>query len=171
MLALTIHRPYPYAILHLDNEMRKPVENRGWKPPMSLIGQRLAIHAGKVVSDDGLDEIAFRFRTINDTQDAHLREFRDPSLLALGIVGTVVVRGWLVWGRNAWDYIGEVGHVQPGYEDWAQAQADTEWFTGPYGWLLDEPRPLKTPIACRGAQGLWRVSPEHVAEIERQEAA
>lgn len=43
MKALTLHRPWPWAIIHLG----KRVENRSWAPPSSLIGQRIAIHAGQ----------------------------------------------------------------------------------------------------------------------------
>lgn len=43
MKALTICQPYASMIISGD----KPVENRTWRPPVWLIGQRLAIHAGK----------------------------------------------------------------------------------------------------------------------------
>lgn len=40
--ALTLWPEWAYAIAHL----RKNVENRSWRPPAWLVGQRLAIHAG-----------------------------------------------------------------------------------------------------------------------------
>jgi hypothetical protein len=40
--ALTLHRPWPWAICYLN----KRVENRGWKPPAHAIGQWIGIHAG-----------------------------------------------------------------------------------------------------------------------------
>ena len=42
MKALTIWQPWASLIAM----GAKPYEFRGWKPPKSLIGQRLAIHAG-----------------------------------------------------------------------------------------------------------------------------
>jgi len=39
-----------------------------------------------------------------------------------------------------------------------QAPAGQElWFSGPYGWVLDNVVVLREPVACRGAQGLWRL--------------
>ena len=43
MKALTLIQPWAWAIVHLG----KRVENRSWSPPRSLIGQRIALHAGK----------------------------------------------------------------------------------------------------------------------------
>lgn len=42
------------------------------------------------------------------------------------------------------------------------------WFTGPYGWVLDNIHPLKMPVPCKGMLGLWRVPPSKVAAIKRQ---
>ena len=53
MPAITLKRPWPYAILHLY----KRVENRSWKPPPWLIGRRLAIHAGKTWDAGGAEYI------------------------------------------------------------------------------------------------------------------
>ena len=40
MKALTIKQPWAWAITHGT----KRVENRTWKPPFHIIGQRIAIH-------------------------------------------------------------------------------------------------------------------------------
>jgi len=37
--------------------------------------------------------------------------------------------------------------------------SDSPWYIGPYGWLLRDVRRLDTPIACKGALGLWVVPP------------
>ena len=34
------------------------------------------------------------------------------------------------------------------------------WFSGPYGWILDEVQVLAKPIPCRGALGLWKLPPD-----------
>lgn len=49
MKALTLHQPWAWAIIHGP----KRIENRTWAPPASLIGQRIAIHAGKTFDHDG----------------------------------------------------------------------------------------------------------------------
>ena len=33
----------------------------------------------------------------------------------------------------------------------------SKWFEGPCGYVLTNPRPLRTPIPCKGALGFWRV--------------
>lgn len=53
MKALTLWRPWPYAIFHLPPHVAKRVENRSWKPPVTLIGHRIAIHAGKTWDEAG----------------------------------------------------------------------------------------------------------------------
>mgnify|MGYP003560963222 CR=1 FL=1 len=42
MKALTLHAPWAHAVAWLG----KPLENRGWPPPLSIVGERIAIHAG-----------------------------------------------------------------------------------------------------------------------------
>ena len=41
------------------------------------------------------------------------------------------------------------------------------WYSGPIGWQLLEIERLE-PIPCKGAQGLWRMPPHVLAEIDRQ---
>lgn len=41
-----------------------------------------------------------------------------------------------------------------------------EFFAGPIGWVLEDIRPLKTPIPCRGALGLWEIPAEVLAAME-----
>ena len=53
MLALTIHQPWASAIVLGP----KRVENRTWRPPATLVGQRLAVHAGKVLSREASEEL------------------------------------------------------------------------------------------------------------------
>lgn len=49
--ALTLWPEWVYAIVHLG----KRIENRGWPPPESLIGQPFALHAGKSIGGNGRD--------------------------------------------------------------------------------------------------------------------
>jgi len=43
--------------------------------------------------------------------------------------------------------------------------ARSKWFHGPYGWVLDNVRPLKIPVFCSGALGFWKVREQQVAAI------
>lgn len=41
----------------------------------------------------------------------------------------------------------------------AVRRSNDVWFSGPYGWQLDEVIPVE-PLPCRGRQRLWKVTPE-----------
>lgn len=43
----------------------------------------------------------------------------------------------------------------------------SRWFEGPFGWLLEDVRPLSKPISCKGKLGLWNVPPAYVRKIQR----
>jgi hypothetical protein len=36
----------------------------------------------------------------------------------------------------------------------------SKWFRGPYGYILENPRPLLKPVECSGQVGLWDIPPE-----------
>lgn len=43
----------------------------------------------------------------------------------------------------------------------------SRWFEGPVGWVLRNPRALRTPTLCTGRLGLWTVSPGVERRIRR----
>lgn len=153
MKALTLWRPWPVAIFHLPAEVAKRVENRSWKPPASLIGQRIAIHAGKTWDDDGYEMLEPIWVELGIKPDLDL-------VRQTGLIGTALLSGVaqevglsaiaLTAGR--WPSAGHSETVQ-------------EWWAGPYGWLLDDVRPLPEPIPCKGRQGLWDVPAELVGRL------
>ena len=53
MYALTIWQPWAWAIV----AGHKDVENRDWRPRPSLIGQTIAIHAGKRIDDEAISVV------------------------------------------------------------------------------------------------------------------
>lgn len=52
MLALSLWQPWATAVI----DHGKDVENRVWAPPARVIGQRIAIHAGRRVDAAALDQ-------------------------------------------------------------------------------------------------------------------
>lgn len=46
--------------------------------------------------------------------------------------------------------------------------SDDPWFTGPYGWVLEDVVAFKNPPKAKGMQGLWRVEGE-LLELVREE--
>jgi hypothetical protein len=82
MKALTVWQPWAALIV----TGVKDVENRNWRPPFALLGNRLAIHAGQRV-----DEGAMR------------RWGRTPGTdLAGVVVGTVIVTDCVRTSRSKW---------------------------------------------------------------------
>jgi hypothetical protein len=44
----------------------------------------------------------------------------------------------------------------------------SQWFIGPYGFVLKNPRALPSPVLCKGSLGFWRVPPDVLEEMELQ---
>ena len=148
MKALTLWRPWPAAIIHST----KRVENRTWVPPRWLLGKDFALHAGKVVDKDTVEDLA--------SDALGLEAGITPDLLpgGLGIVAVVRLSG----------YVSELGgsRVCTGITpERAREIIESEWYCGPVGWVLDNIRPLSEPVVCKGAQGLWSVTPDMADDI------
>jgi hypothetical protein len=139
--ALTIYRPWPWAIVHLETNPKR-VENRSWAAPRWLIGQVIALHAGKRWDENGEAYIVDELDIVHSLPEVANQ---------MGVVGTARVVG-------CWRNEREVPAEQ------------RRWFFGPFGWVLDEVRALRTPIIIPGAQGLWGLPPT-VEQRIREELA
>lgn len=132
--------------------MGKDVENRTWRPPDRLIGQRFALHAGKNV---GGGSVA---RNMYWLADAALTagwtvEYRPGDPPALWYRPTVIT-GANQAGRTTPIVTGAIvatavlaDAVQDHPSIWAM---DGQWH-----WVLEDVRLLPTPIPAKGRQGLW----------------
>lgn len=137
MKALTLKRPWAWAICHAD----KRIENRTWRPPADILrGDVFAIHAGAGWDDDGYMFIHQRI-TADVPTDLH-----NPQ----GIVAVCRCEGIVA---------SEQGLVQVGMDD------QVKWFAGPVGWVLTDVSVLSNPVPCRGAQGMWTVPPDVLAKV------
>lgn len=141
MKALTLKQPWAWAVAHVG----KDVENRTWKPPQSIIGQRIAIHAGRGFDRESLSNRAIKNCVLPAT-------FEHGAIVAITTVLT---------------FQHETGFPH-GPGRFPKSDRAYWWFTGPYGWWLTRTITLPEPIPCRGQQGLWTVPPEIEAEINRQ---
>lgn len=95
MRAITCLQPYATAMV----SGLKPIENRPWVP-RSLLGQRIAVHAGLKV--DGED----RWGVLDQCLKHGLRKLLAQGLKYAGlpqgaILGTVVLKGWIKIGVRA----------------------------------------------------------------------
>lgn len=163
MRALSIVQPWGAAVLHFG----KQLENRSWRPPRLTVGERIALHTSskppgryELERVANLAGVAFdvSFTAFSDRGAVELVPTLDGHPLHAGaIIGTVLVRGCFESRAAAVLELGE--------------QA-ARWWIGPKAWWLSEPRPLRRPVSCRGALGLWTLP----ADVERvvlsnQEAA
>lgn len=127
--ALTLIQPWAYAVCHLG----KNIENRTWPAPKWILGQHLAIHAGKKFDEDDADDIRFELG------------LKVPDAVPMGaIVAVARVAGAAEVVEGASDL-----GLPPEYRG--------KWSSGPWCWLLTELVVLPHPIECRGKQGLWPV--------------
>jgi hypothetical protein len=151
--ALTLWRPWDTAILYLG----KPIENRDWAPPPSVIGQRIALHSGKKFDEAGAVKVVelARFHGITDKVIELMldrSEKLDSVILGTVRIGSVLSRAQLAFGTP-------------------DPLATSPWFFGAFGWVCEEPIAFQEPVPCKGAQGLWTLPPHIEAAVLAQEAA
>lgn len=99
MKAITLVRPWPFAILHAG----KRIENRSWTPHrfQLSVGSLLAIHAGSKWDQDGADWIDITFGIDVPPKSEHV---------AGAIVGIVRYAGIAYKSPDPW-FFGPVGWV------------------------------------------------------------
>lgn len=155
MFALTIKQPWALWICHFG----KRIENRVWRPPQNVIGQTIAIHAGKTESLTG-DEIASALEFVDERklgeandekiwrrqQDGGYKFSAGPMPLRECPSGAIVA-------------VARLASVV--------AASDDPWFVGPFGWVLDDVRVIE-PVPCRGQQGLWELPPAVLATVRER---
>jgi hypothetical protein len=146
---LSLTRPWPFAFVaqpKIHGVAPKRIENRSWPVPKKLIGHFLALHAAQSWDEDGRDFIV-------ETTGLYVpnrQESPHSEIFAMCMLG------------------GFIRHDQdPRLED-----GQHKWFFGPYGWLCAEFVRLKTPVPCKGAQGLWSFDskPDELAALRRSYA-
>jgi len=174
MRCLTLHRPWPAFIFGLGGDSWKQIENRSWKPPDSVVGTRIAIHAGRAFDDSAVERVKPWLWEWEDTQG-----LRDE-----GVVGTVLLRGW-VFGGGMVPFEEHSHRMRLGVIEKSPALTRTEaeyvvrnrWFAGTVqrssvGWVLAERVRFAEPVPCRGRQGLWTLpSDVERAVVEAERAA
>ena len=46
-------------------------------------------------------------------------------------------------------------------------ESDSPWFSGPFGWVLEDAIAFKTPVATKGTQGLWMVKGRLLSKVRK----
>lgn len=152
MKAITVWQPW--ASLTADGG--KDIENRGWKPPKAMIGERVAIHA------------AARFEPGEEGED--LSNLLDSGHFEPGSVGYAVIDALydgLTDARNApRGAIVAVATLAEVLEYGVGRISTSPWYCGPIGWRWADVRSLtSSPIPCKGKQGLWTLPADVEAAI------
>lgn len=137
MRALSLWRPWPWAFFHAG----KRIENRSWRPPASILGEWVAMHAS-LTFDHGA---AKRMRDGAFGNDAAIVPFI-PRNHATGIVGAFRVSGAFML-----DQVGAYAAQE------IHDAARSRFAFGPWCWLTPDVIELPEPIPCKGKQGLWTV--------------
>ena len=124
LFALTIWQPWAHFLV----TGAKRVENRDWPPPKALVGQWIAIHAGKRYDKSG----AYQIRAELDLDVPAADALPASAIVAVAVLDRVVTEDndGLVW--------------------------DDPWFVGAFGWYLRDVTPIE-PVPCPGARKLWVV--------------
>lgn len=158
MNALTLFRPWDEPVA----AGAKPIENRPKPPPRKLLGETIAIHAGKHFDSGARRFISERGYVLGGTRGEWVANRR------MAIVGVARIAGWL--DRRPHKLMRMVdGTVQGMVTALDEHRTRFEyldldpWWIGPVGILLVDAVAIE-PVACKGAQGWWTV-PEAIAAL------
>lgn len=148
MRALTLWRPWSDAIATMPEPHAKRIENRSRRPPAALVGEDIAIHAGRRYDREAAADIATHVHAYGiDWTVPGPKESPQGVVCVARLVGVVDVNDegdpFVVCGVGG-----------------AHVDVDVVWWTeeGP-GWVFDRVRPIEA-VPCRGALGLWTVPPD-----------
>ena len=146
MRAVTIWQPWASFIAH----GAKRYETRSWRPPVSILGQRIAIHAAQraidlreLDQDVRLGLAALLQREHGDAwQDWRVDRVLNRGLPFGAVVATAVVRTAIR------------AELAPDPDRFGGYEA------GRWAWELVDVKRLAEPVRARGRQGLWEWSGE-----------
>jgi hypothetical protein len=170
MRALTIWQPWASLIVGAppsydehETPPQKPIENRPWCPRRGLVGQRVAIHAGKVLNENVLETFydLFKAKVYGEVRAPYAKPSLFPRGAVVGVarlVAVVVRRKGAIVDAFGKDGIPEVDIGEDG----------RRFYGNDVGWLFREQRYLRRPVPCSGAQGVWRLPPEVALDVQEQ---
>lgn len=153
MKALTVWQPWASLIAHGF----KPYEFRSWAAPDSMVGQRIAIHAGaRKVRRDEVQDLILRLRQPNMGWTVALKPEALPwlegvlvapdSLPRSAVVCTAVLGAPVLGESVAGEFGGAVNDSQR-YEH------------SNYAWPMGDVQMLDFPAPATGKQGFWHWNP------------
>ena len=140
---LTLHQPWASLVAHGI----KKVETRSWPPPHGVIGERIAIHAGRtIVLHPGCETVAAIAAIYGAGQ--WRRAVPRGAVIATAILAGAQKVSYLQDGIAYGESCGQAIPADP-YGDFTPGR----WL-----WLLTDIRAIE-PVPARGHQRLWRWTP------------
>lgn len=157
MKALTIWQPWATLIV----QGAKPYEFRGWKPPRSLIGQRIAIHAG--ARPIRRDEIQMLLLQLRDPKRYGAPCLHAPLAIPVLDIAYQNPKGGALPLSHvlATAILGEPKHgdaCAAEFDEQAGNDSDRDEHFN-WGWPLTGIVRLEPPVPAKGAQGFWEWRP------------
>jgi len=125
--ALTIRQPWASLIIYGP----KDVENRTWKLPQWMVGQKFAVHASKTIDQEDMEAA---FELCRQIEGAWTPDVAFYAAVRGAVLGTTVAMGCVT-------------------------ESDSPFFFGPFGFLLRDRKALDLPIPARGFLGFWEWDP------------
>lgn len=160
MKAITIREPYA-TLVAIE---AKKIETRSWKAPDWLIGQRIAIHAAKGLTENewSIAKCSPGFpEALKDSPwfwDSALHKFAFPETRGK-VIATAVLADCFMFVEPKHGGIGRTREVydRPSgrVEITSQEYRFGDFAPGRYGWLLRDVQRLPEPIPARGELGIW----------------
>ena len=143
MKGLTVYQPWASLIA----AGAKPYEFRGWRAPKWIIGERIAIHAGRTIAlDPGYETIAAIAAIYGAGQWRR-------AVPRGAVIATVTLAG-----AQKVSYLQDgMAYVEPGGQA-IPADPYGDFTPGRWLWLLTDIRAIE-PVPARGHQRLWRWTP------------
>lgn len=157
MNAITLWQPWAHMVAWHG----KRVENRGRLLKKTrrrpVLGAPIAITAATTARPTKADEI----EALEDVN----RDFN------LQVKTSMLARGAVVCTARVIGFALPSGEIEalPGSREACLAARNSDWYSGPAGYILGDVVPLLAPVACRGAQGLWQLSPEAIELVTFEE--
>ncbi|MCY3851804.1 MAG: hypothetical protein OXF75_13560 [Acidimicrobiaceae bacterium] len=157
MKAITLWQPYASLVA----ARIKASETRGWPPPESVIGERIAIHAAaRRLTAPAHNRLPFP-----------VREAAFPLWLNSGWrmpYGAVVATATVTAAGRVIDRIrnGSEGTILSQDEGTVYHFEDDglgDYSVGRWVWSLEDVEPLAEPVPARGQQGIWNWEPQNLA--------
>ena len=149
MKAITLHQPWASLIAC----GLKTIETRDWPPPREIVGDRIAIHAGKRDPDSWEWNDDIRLACEHWDFDIPLGVVVATARLAevRKVTQNPRLRGW----EPDYDYVLATNRLST--PDHREVRVDPfgDFSEGRWLWFLEDIRPLDPPVPARGRQRLW----------------